>query len=210
MKEVKRSVFSGAFSLAGKVSTPGKKVSESARPELVALSTKDKFTLNSKARKLMGIDAALDSGQDVRVGIVDAYGQVTNQEDRYYLVLGYTKNNQEIGAKLNKGGEFSYSGMWGNMLMNDIDIDEVSIRDLVKEGIVVENETPSGKTSYISTKKLYMEVVPMSDEDGKPIEEMAVDFDKDGNEIVTKIWALKDFEFVDHSPQTGDEDEDWR
>lgn len=212
MKNVSKSMFSGAFSLAGKVAKTGKKVSESLRPELVALSTMNKFALNGKARKLMDIQAALDSGQDVRVVILDAVGQegVDTVEERFFLGVGYTKNSQAVGAKLNKAGEFSYSGIYGTIMAEDVDIEDIPMEDLVRKGVVVKTVTEGGKNSYISTKKIHMEVAELIDENDDVIDEVPVDEDKDGDPISTKVYALKNFEVIAHNPQGDDEpvDED--
>ena len=209
MKNVATSMFSGAFSLSGKVAQTGKKVSESLRPELVALSTMNKFALNGKARKLMDIQADLDSDQKFRVVIVDAIGEdgVTDNDNRFFLGLGYTKNSQEVGALLNKAGEFSYSGIYGTIIADDIDTEEIPMEDLVRQGIVVKTTTDGGKTSYISTKKVHMELVEIVGEDDKLIDEVPIDQDKDGEPIFTKVWALKNFEIIEHNVPTEDDAE---
>ncbi len=183
MKEV--SMFSKAFVVSGK------KVNSSIRPEVVLTTTKDKFVINDKALRLMGLT------QGDRVAMFDMLGvpgaDVSTQEDRFFITKSFKHGGVDAGAKIGNNATFSYSGIYSGILMNSIDVKECNAADLVRAGKGIIREE-SG--NFIAGNKIKMEVV----EYGmfSPMEDLPEQM----------IYALKNFEFEENTGLFDTDDED--
>lgn len=187
------SKFSGAL-FAKSVIKSGSKTTESARPELSLDSTFNKFTLNSKARKLTGV------GVGEYLLFIDLGNHASVAQERYYVTPGYKNAKGEWeGAKLGENSSFNYSVVYSTILNHTLDetatdILEIKPRELMDKDLMEERKHKNGK-SFISKKKVFMEVVPYND--GEPIvinEEL---------NIVQPIFALKNWLIKDHDPKSA-------
>lgn len=219
-KEVSR--FGANFAQA--LIKPGTKVLDSTRAEIVAVSTKDKFTINTPARKIMG----LKSGD--RIAMFDDRALQnpvsTNMNDRFFVIPNY-KNaaGQVIGSKIGaKNNTFSYSGVWSAIHMNNMDVIAAKPEDLAREGKAIiteyqmkdrddqlqfdEKGRPVMSSSCIATQRVSFEVQPVLNAEGK--NEHFIHFDENGEviPIANEIYALVGMEITSHDPRTDAENID--
>jgi hypothetical protein len=192
----KTSRFSTSF--AGKVVASGSKVLGSAFPTLTVTSTKDKFVLNPKALALMGL-----TEEDYVVLIDVNRGERTTDDlnSRWYLTKGWDKGKGNMeGAKIGKGGGFSYSGVYSAIQMNDPDISEASVKDMVAAGKGILRPTESGKESFIATQKVNFKVEKLV-EKGEGDE--LIDTFEVAKDVVQKVYALTEMDIVAHDPKSA-------
>lgn len=177
-------------SFVGKAVKSGTKVSGSTVPQLILQSTKDKFKINEKAAALMGVDAGSYLVLlDVNRGSVDT----TDHNQRYFVTKGYkTSTGDQAGAKLGKKLDFSYSGIWAAILIDEPETTEAKADDLKALG---KGDFSEKSQNFISNKKVIMSVKPfeVEDADGNVITEHEI-----APGIVQKVYVLTDLEFVDH------------
>lgn len=200
-----KSRFSNSF--IGKVVASGSKVQGSAYPTLTVASTKDKFVLNQKALALMGLD------EGAYVVMIDSNrGSVTTGDPnaRWYLTAGWDKGKGNFeGAKIGKGGSFSYSGVYSAIQMNDPNIAEASIKDMAAagKGILREAEADEDgkkKLTFIATQKVTFNVKRLVEgEEGEEITEFDV-----ATGIKQAVYCLTEMEVVAHTPRTEGDDDD--
>ncbi len=206
MEETTRSSrFASAFMNAAVKS--GKKVTASMNPELILTSTKDKFILNTPARDLMGVKPG-DHVAIVDLMGVDDEGNQIPQNERFYLAVDYLIGKEPQGAKLDKKGGFSYSGVYSAMLMNDPEVRMCSFDDLTANGKVqqfVSGEGKDRKVRFISNSKIKMPVEVALDGDGEAF--VDVELDADGNKAAA-LYAITGFTFVPHTPQVDSSGEE--
>lgn len=190
--------FSSSF--IGKTVQSGSKVQGSAYPTLTVTSTKDKFVLNSKALALMGI------GEGGYVVMIDRNrGEVatTNPNERWYLTAGWNKGKGQMeGAKIGKGGGFSYAGIYSAMQMNEPEISEASVKDMVAAGKGILRTTASDKDAFIATHKVTFKVEKLVEqgENGEPdITEFPV-----AEGISQKVYCLTEMDVTDHDPRSAE------
>ena len=199
MEQVSR--FSSSF--IGKTVASGSKVQGSAFPTLTAVSTKDKFVLNSKALALMG----LAEGSNVVMIDLNRGEVVTeNPNERWYLTAGWDKGKgQTEGAKLGKGGAFSYSGIYSAIHMNQPDISEATVKDLVAAGKGILRTTASDKEAFIATQKISFKVEKLvqKGEGDVDVQEFEV-----APGIYQKVYALTEYEVTAHDPRNPSEDDE--
>lgn len=187
------SKFAGAI-FAKSVVRSGSKVSGSARPELNLDSTFNKFTVNGRARKLLGVvpgDYLL---------FIDIGSHAETRKDRYYVTAGYknAKGDWE-GAKIGENSSFNYSVIYSTMLNHVLDetatdISEIKPRELMDAGLMEERKHKNGK-SFISKKKIYMEVVPYNEGEAVVI--------NDELNIAQPIFALTNWIIEEHDPKSA-------
>jgi hypothetical protein len=153
-------VETGRFSTTflGQLAPAGRKVLGSSRPELIATSTKDKFTLNEKATMLMGVK------EGSQIVMIDKNLYITNPEEKLsqnerFLIAVVDDSFEGIvnTATIGKTKSYSYSGVWSAIVMRDPLITEATKKDLVRAGLGILR----GKNdSYVGLKKVSMELVP--------------------------------------------------
>ena len=198
MEQVSR--FSSSF--IGKTVASGSKVQGSAFPTLTATSTKDKFVLNTKALALMG----LAEGNNVVMIDLNRGEVVTeNSNERWYITAGWDKGKgQTEGAKLGRGGSFSYSGIYSAIQMNQPDISEASVKDMVAAGKGITRATDGGKEAFIATQKVTFKVEKLvqKGEGDEDIQEFEV-----APGIYQKVYALTEYETTAHDPRNQSEDD---
>ena len=191
--------FSTSF--IGKTVQSGSKVQGSAFPTLTITSTKDKFVLNTKALSLLGLT------EGMYVVMIDVNrGEVTTTDpnQRWYLTPGYDKGKGQMeGAKIGKGGSFSYAGIYSAIQMNKPEISEASVKDMVEAGIGITRTTGTPqdpKEAFIATQKVSFKVVRLSapsEVEGEPdITEFPV-----ANGILQPVYALIDMDVTEHTPR---------
>lgn len=199
MEKVSR--FSGMF--LGKAVASGSKVQGSAFPTLTAASTKDKFILNQKALALMG----LTEGDNIVMLDVNR-GEVTTTDpnSRFYLTKGWDKGKgQTEGAKIGKGGAFSYAGIYSAIQMNQPDIAEATVKDLVAAGKGIIRITESGAEAFIATQKVHFKVEKLVEEtaEGELVSEFEVT-----KGVFQKVYALTEMDIVEHTPKSDGSSEE--
>lgn len=202
------SVARFSTSFVGKVIASGSKVQGSAFPTLTVASTKDKFVLNSKSLGLMG----LDEGSNVVMLDMNKGAVVTDDPNaRWYLTKGYDKGKGQIeGAKIGKGGGYSYAGIYSAIVMNKSEISEASVKDMVAadKGILRKTKegTPDEKESFIGKQKTTFKV-------SKLVQPGATEGDPDQTEfevstgIFQPVYALTEMEVTAHTPRSAEEEE---
>lgn len=185
------SKFANGFNFAGNVVKSGSKVSGFANPTMTVDTTKDKFTLDSKALSLLG----LTTGD--RVVLIDACfnddGSVNNdvKNGRFFITRGFTDKAGIIqGAIIGKNKSFSYGVIWGAMQNFEAGINQIRPIELSKKNIIINQDG-----AWIALQKGICEVQPMTDEDGNPV---TYEFEE-GNP--QPVFALRNIEFVDHTPR---------
>lgn len=199
MEQVSR--FSSSF--IGKTVASGSKVQGNAFPTLTATSTKDKFVLNTKALALMG----LAEGNNVVMIDLNRGEVVTeNSNERWYITAGWDKGKgQTEGAKLGRGGAFSYSSIYSAIQMNKPDISEASVKDMVAAGKGITRVNKEGKEAFIATQKVTFKVEKLvqKGEGDEDIQEFEV-----APGIYQKVYALTEYEVTEHDPRSISDEED--
>lgn len=202
--------FSNSF--VGKTVQSGSKVQGSAYPQLIATSTKDKFVLNQKALALMGLG---EGDYIVMIDFNKGEKVTDNPNERYYLTKGWDKGKGNYeGAKIGKGGSFSYAGIYSAIQMNNPDISEASVKDMVAAGVGITRATGTAdnpKEAFIATQKVSFKVsrlVTPSTEDGEPdVTEFPV-----AKDVIQPVFALTEMDITKHDPRAvnaeGDADPD--
>lgn len=172
----------------------GSKTTGSARPELSLDSTFNKFTVNSRARKLLNVvpgDYLL---------FIDIGSNASVAGERYYVTAGFlNKKGEWEGAKIGANSSFNYSVVYSTMLnhaldLNATDVSEIKPRELMDKGLMEERKHKNGK-SFIATKKIFMEVMPYNDGEAITINEELG--------IVQPIFALTNWIFEEHDPKSA-------
>lgn len=191
--------FSMAF--IGKVAPAGRKVQGSNRPELTATSTKDKFTFNEKACRLMGIEEGTEVLMIDQNLYIDKAEDKLPQEKRFYVAVApanYPGTTATVGGQKS----YSYSGIWAAILMQDPSITEATVADLVRANMGITRG--EGGKSYVGTKKVAMELVQYIelDEENNVVEYFPLTAAmQEANEGV-KLYSLVNHEVRDHEPKS--------
>jgi len=197
--------FSTSF--VGKAVQSGSKVQGSAYPTLTVTSTKDKFVLNNKAQALLG----LSEGSNIVMIDLNRGSVVTEDSNaRWYLTGGWDKGKgQTEGAKLGKGGSFSYAGIYSAIQMNKPDISEASVKDMVAAGKGITRVTGTKedpKEAFIALQKVTFKVeklVQPNEVEGEPdLTEFEV-----SKGIFQPVYALTEMDVVAHTPRAEGESE---
>lgn len=203
--------FSNAF--IGRVAVAGRKVQGSSRPELIATSTKDKFSLNAKACQMLGVaEGSKVVMIDQNLPYKDADGNVVRnvfpQDKRFYIAVA-PENYTGVTATISKQKAFSYSGIWSAILMNDPEICEASVADLVRAKLgILRGED---NKNYVGVKKVHMALTQYTEtlEDGATAEYFPLSNEMAEAGEGVKIYSLSSFEFREHTPkEVGEEDSD--
>ncbi len=159
-----------AKSLINKIQTVSR-VNESSTPEIQAATTKDKFSLNTAAGKLMGVEPGnriimMDLNKD----------QENNPEGQYdinerFIVAVDMSNTPMKKGKLSEKLEFAYSGTWGAVHLAKPEVTEIPHRNLAHLGIVTSKTTDNG-VSYVANQKVIFDLIPFEaeDEDGNVVD----------------------------------------
>lgn len=185
--------FSNSF--LGKVVASGSKVSGSAFPTLTVTSTKDKFVLNSKALALMGLT---EGSYVVMIDLNRGEAVENDHNKRYFLTQGWDKGKGQFeGAKIGKGGGYSYAGIYSAILMDKPEISEATVKDLVDagKGILRPSPTDEKKEAFIGLQKVLFKVERLSDDDGNTDFQVA-------EGIYQKVYALTEMSVVAHDPKS--------
>lgn len=138
--------------------------------QLIVATTLNHFILSNKAMKLLGVE----KGDNVQ--FVDALGDAACiQYDpegvqipmelgkRFYILKGDVAAGE--GAKIDAKGGFSYSGIWGAMIINN-GVDQAATgKDVVTAGLAIAVQGKKS-VSYIATQKTTFELKPVLDEEG--------------------------------------------
>lgn len=188
----KTSRFSTSF--VGKTVQSGSKVSGSIHPTLVVTSTKDKFNLNQKGLAYLG------ASEGSYVVLIDVNkGEVTTEQpnDRFFITLGWKKPAGMEGAKIGKGGTFSYAGVYSAMQLNRPEISEATVKDMVEAGIGITRETPSGNEAFIATQKVTFKIERLVvEEDGDVVNEFEV-----APGVIQPVYCLTERSVEAHDPK---------
>ena len=138
--------------------------------QVVCGTTLNHFILSNKAMKLLGVEKGdnvqfVDALGDAACIQYDADGVQIPMElgKRFYILKGDSAQGQ--GAKIDGKGAFSYSGIWGAMIINN-GVDQAATgKDVVAagKGVAVQGKN---SVSYIATQKTTFEMKPVLDEEG--------------------------------------------
>lgn len=175
------------FSFASKV-VKITRTTGSSFPEMTISVTKDKFSLNEEALKLMGLNAGdkvvmFDMNQGA-----EPEDLLPTREGRFYIA----KNdfNDEKRGLIGKTGGFNYTGIWSAILVGQPNVLGKSNNDLKQMGLVIETVSESGFTAVKGTKRFNVEIVPFVDEKGNDTFDIGADEKK-------AIFLLKNFREVE-------------
>lgn len=200
-----------------KITVHGKRVNQSSNPQLLIKTTYNQFTLNDKARDLLGV--RVKEGVDdmlSRVVLWDPNGTVDEATGvRFFIFRGFRDNDKElVGAKLGTTYGFTYSPVWGAWqasnpnLEGPQEVTEISIDDMRRAGMFVNDD------KKIAAFKGAANIVPLYvDADGEVTleetdEPLIIDsfgeeeeglFDEKGNPIEVQVYGLIDTRWTEHS-----------
>ena len=159
--------FAKFNSVKAAVAKSGARVVSNAAAALVVSSTYNRFILNDKAMKMLGIEdgdyvTMLDLAADPKNFEKDANGEVVlfEQDSRY----GIIKSIEGVGAKVAEDGGFSYSGIWGAMMLNDGETSSADGKAVKEAGLAIATQGKKG-LNYIATQKITFALLPMPGED---------------------------------------------
>jgi len=117
---------------------------------------------------------------------------------------------QTEGAKLGKGGSFSYAGIYSAIQMNVPSISEASVKDMVAAGKGITRTTGTKedpKEAFIALQKVTFKVeklVQPNEVEGEPdLTEFEV-----SKGIFQTVYALTDMDVTAHTPRAEGEDDD--
>lgn len=194
--------FSSSF--VGKAVASGSKVSGSAFPTLTVASTKDKFVLNPKALALLG----LSEGSNVVMIDLNKGNVVTEDANtRWYLTAGWDKGKGNTeGAKIGKGGSFSYSGVYSAIQMNKPELSEASVKDMVAAGIGITRTTGNDKEAFIALQKVTFKVEKLVQPSATAGEPDQTEFEV-SKDVFQPVYALTEMEVTAHTPRKDGEEE---
>ena len=205
----KSNSISFASRFIGAAVKPGQKAFNSSRPELIASSTKDKFSLNDKAMELMGvktndalyfIDLATLNANVLPEDKIDY-----TRDERFFVAVNYIPvgETEVAGGKLGKTGVLSYSRVWSAMQIGDSEITSARPEDLIGMGLAVSRGSKKG---CIATQKIAFEVSPLIDEDGNSVHVI-----EEGGDAI-RLYSLTESRVMAHTPggstDEGDDDSD--
>ena len=141
--------------------------------QLVVATTLNHFILTGKAMKSLGIEKGdnvqfVDALGDASCIQYDADGAQVPMElgKRFYILKGDATQGQ--GAKIDGKGGFSYSGIWGAMIVNNGIDQSATGKDVVAVGKAI---AVKGKNSvtYIANQKTTFELKPVLDDAGEQV-----------------------------------------
>lgn len=189
-----------AKSFIGKVVASGTKTSGSVNPTLTLASTKDKFVLNKKAMGILGVQEG-DSVVLIDMNANEVVEQDCNQ--RWFIAKGWDKGNGNTeGAKIGKGGSFSYSTTYSAMVINQPDVPGATVADMVAAGKGITRESEkTEKSSFIGLQKVQFNLQRLVDESGADKFELAKD-------VFQEVFVLTNRTEIAHDPKRIDSDDD--
>jgi hypothetical protein len=144
----KVSMFANGLDFASKAAKLGTKVTNSTRPELSRDYTKDKFTLNDKARRALGVQTGKD-----RVCLIDMENHVEiaeGQTARFFIHKGYKEGDSIVGNKIGRDGGISSAIHWTSCLLNQDGEVGCKSEDLVRLGLASFNIAEESGKSYLT------------------------------------------------------------
>ena len=181
-----------ADSFFGKVQKTAR-ITQSSIPQLTVATTKDKFVLNNAALSLMNLPET--GGRvmilDMNIGVSDP-SELKGINERYFIAQNlYAADKKGL---VTKSGDFSYTGPWGTINLGQDEVTEVSHKDLVSKGLVLEREA-----SCISFHKFVFDVerVTVEDEEGNEIKEFILV--KGGKP--QPLFQLSNVQILEHDPK---------
>lgn len=190
-------------SFVGKSVKSGAKSTGSMYPTLTATSTKDKFQLDRKAMALIGVDVeSYVSLIDVNIGEV----VTENCNERWFITKGWKgQDGQFKGAKIGKGGNFSYAGVYAAVQINDPSVTEATDRDLVELGKGRIYETAGEKQAFVATNKVTFKVerLVIKDEEGN----ITQDEFEVATGVIQPVYALVSRTELAHESSAGLDEE---
>ena len=188
--------FSGNFNFAAGAVKSGTKVVSSATASLGIKTTYNSLALSNKAMLMMG----LVKGDLVRMYDMKAQG-VENQNERFYISKAFEENGKTNGSKIGDNNAFSYSTIYSSLLANDIEVESLTVKELVNRGLMehrLGNKKDGGTYDmYVALKKGSGDITPFNE--GIPVEIV------DGIEVA--IFAISNIELIEHTPKGGHTDE---
>jgi hypothetical protein len=160
--------FAKFNSVKAAVAKSGARVVSNAAAGLVVSSTYNRFILNDKAMKLLDVAEGdyvtmLDMAADPKNFEKDEEGVVIpfERDERY----GIIKSKEGVGAKVAADGGFSYSGIWGAMMLNDGETSSADGKAVKEAGLAISTKGNKG-LNYIATQKVTFALSTMPGEDG--------------------------------------------
>ncbi len=173
------------FNFKNKFVKSGHKVQDESAPIVTLTSTFNVFKLNNKAMSALGV------APEERVVMFDFGADAVDENSRFFICKSFEVDGVEVGAKITSQRQFSYSGIYGAMLLNDGKTENITAETLAGKDLVY-TKPKDKKSSYISKHIVNgtLEVVA----DG---EEQQV---ADG--VYRKMYAITNLIFKDHTLQT--------
>lgn len=135
----------------------GKKAVNEATAQLTLTSSYGGFKLNNRAMSELGVDVG------EYVGMFDLFNpnEPVTQEERYFICAAnyLDENDNQAGSIIGQGRGFSYSYMYGTMLLNDAAVESAGKDSLMSAGKLVKTEGDS----FVSTEIATYDLVPYMD-----------------------------------------------
>ena len=161
--------FSKFASAKAAVTKSGQRVVSNAAAALQVSSTYNRFILNDKGMKALGLVAGdfvtmIDLANDPKNFEKDELGDKIPMEldERF----GIIKSKEGIGAKVAGDGGFSYSGIWGAMMIDDGETSSADGKAVKEAGLAITTKGKKG-LNYVATQTVTFALLPMPGEDGE-------------------------------------------
>jgi len=184
------------FNFKTAVVKPGTKVTDESRPVLTLTPTFNSLRLNKNAQQLVQqylIDTLDDEKIGTRVLMFDMAVQYPDIDpnSRFALCEGYIGDDgAPVGAKVAVDtGSFSYSVIYGAMLLQDNAITNITPAALIERGLVYPKAAGDKSPQYTSTKVVNTVLEPYANG-----EEFEV-----ANGVYRKLWLVTNFTEDDHT-----------
>jgi len=161
--------FAKFNSVKAAVAKSGQRTVSNAAAALQVSSTYNRFILTDKGMKLLDVEEGdyvtmLDMAADPKNFEKDDDGVVIpfERDERY----GIIKSIEGVGAKVSDDGGFSYSGIWGAMMLNDGETSNADGKAVKEAGLAITTQGKKG-LNYIATQKITFVLSAMPGEDGE-------------------------------------------
>ena len=184
------------FNFKTAVVKPGTKVTDESRPVLTVTPTFNSLRLNKSAQQLFQhylVDTLDDEKIGMRVLMFDMAVQYPDIDpnSRFAICEGYLDDKgAPVGAKVAADtGNFSYSVIYGAMLLQDNAVTNITPAALIDKGLVYPKEAGDKSPQYTATKVINTVLEPYANG-----EEFEV-----ANGVYRKLWLVTNFVENDHT-----------
>ena len=170
---MKKSVFNAAKLSKLSTVTRGTKSSNDVRPAITTGRAINKFTMNASASALIGCQ----HGDRV---VMFAMPNADSINERFFIAISQNEEGCKLASAGNTKGvgrpqSFNYSGIWSQMLLQDVDAAPVGEKVLMDKGLMAEVETQKGRdgqmcSAILAVKRVEYGVELVVDDENNPME----------------------------------------